>query len=70
MSQIMLTSKGRIITEQGTGKNLEESGRFHRKVTPGDFGGTEINHKKKPSARIADIPDEIPRERQCLSRLT
>jgi hypothetical protein len=36
-----VTSKGRIITEQGTRKNLEESGRFHREVTHGDFGATE-----------------------------
>lgn len=38
-------SKGRILTEQRTGKNLEGSGRFHGEVTPGGFGGTEQNHK-------------------------
>jgi hypothetical protein len=41
-----VTSKGRIITEQMIGENVEESGRFHNEVTPGDFRGTEINHKK------------------------
>ena len=36
-----VTSKGRFVTEQGTRKSLEKSGRFHREVTPGDFRATE-----------------------------
>ena len=41
-----VTSKGRIITEQGIGKNLEESGRFHSDVTPETI--EEMKRKKKP----------------------
>jgi len=41
-----VTSKGRIITEQGIGKNLEESGRFHSDVTPETI--EELKRKKKP----------------------
>lgn len=36
-----VASKERIITEQGTGKNFEESGRFHSEVTHEDYGGTK-----------------------------
>jgi hypothetical protein len=36
-----VASKERIITEQGTGKNFEDSGRFHSEVTHEDHGGTK-----------------------------
>ena len=58
-----VTSKIRIITEQGIGKNLEESGRLHREVTHGDYGGTgkkKKKHTQKSSARIVYVRDDIP----------